>query len=102
MVLLLGTRKMFCGNPDCGHKTFAERFDFVAPNAQKTKRLIDKILIASTKLSSVSATTLLKSNSIRMIYRILILGAYGTLGGDVQSTLILGTYAQKAPDNRRG
>lgn len=65
MVLLLNTRKMFCDNLECEHKTFAERFDFLAPNAQKTKRLIDKILITSTKLSSVSATTLLKSNSIR-------------------------------------
>lgn len=65
VVLLFDTRKMFCDNPECEHKTFAERFDFLATNAQKTKRLIDKILITSTKLSSVSATTLLKSGNIK-------------------------------------
>lgn len=64
-ILLLSVRKIFCDNPQCSHKTFSERFDFVAPNAQKTKRLIDKILITSTKLSSVSAETLLKSSRIK-------------------------------------
>lgn len=64
-ILLLNVRKMFCDNPQCSHKTFSERFDFVDPNAKKTKRLIDKILITSTKLSSVSAATLLKSSSIK-------------------------------------
>lgn len=65
MVLLLDTRKMFCENFECEHKTFAERFDFLAPNAQKTKRLLDKIVITSTKLSSVSAAALLKSDRIK-------------------------------------
>lgn len=65
LILLLDTRKMFCDNFECEHKTFAERFDFLAPNAQKTKRLLDKILITSTKLSSVSATTLLKASRIK-------------------------------------
>lgn len=64
-ILLLNVRKMFCDNPQCSHKTFSERFDFVDPKAKKSKRLIDKILITSTKLSSVSATTLLKSSSIK-------------------------------------
>ena len=31
-ILLLNTRKMFCLNENCTHKTFSERFDFVAPN----------------------------------------------------------------------
>lgn len=63
-ILLLNTRKMFCSNPECTHKTFSERFDFISPNGKKTKRLLDKILITSTKLSSVSASVLLKSDSI--------------------------------------
>lgn len=64
-ILLLNTRKMFCLNENCTHKTFTERFDFVAPNGKKTKRLIDKILITSTKLSSVTASALLESSSIK-------------------------------------
>lgn len=47
---------MFCKNPGCEHKTFSERFDFVAPNGKKTKRLVKRILITSIKMSSVSAS----------------------------------------------
>lgn len=64
-ILLLNARKMFCDNPKCDHKTFSERFEFVSPKGKKTKRLIDKILITSTKLSSVSASALLKADSIK-------------------------------------
>ena len=64
-ILLLNTRKMFCMNENCTHKTFSERFDFVASNGKKTKRLIDKILITSTKLSSVTASVLLEHSSIK-------------------------------------
>ena len=65
-ILLLNTRKMFCLNKDCAHKTFSERFDFISSNGKKTNRLIDKILITSTKLSSVSASSLLKNSSIKV------------------------------------
>ena len=64
-ILLMNTRKIYCDNPACEHKTFSERFDFVAPNGKKTKRLVDKILMTSTKLSSVSASSLLKAGSIK-------------------------------------
>ena len=64
-ILLLNTRKIFCLNENCTHKTFTERFDFVAPNGKKTKRLIDKILITSTKLSSVTTSALLENSSIK-------------------------------------
>jgi transposase len=64
-ILLINTRKIFCDNPECEHKTFSERFDFVASNGKKTKRLVDKILMTSTKLSSVSASSLLKAGSIK-------------------------------------
>ena len=33
-ILLLNTRKMFCLNENCIHKTFSERVDFVAPNGK--------------------------------------------------------------------
>lgn len=64
-ILLLNTRKIYCDNPDCGHKTFPERFDFVASKGKKTNRLVDKILMTSTKLSSVSASSLLRASSIK-------------------------------------
>lgn len=64
-ILLLNTRKMFCLNKSCTHKTFSERFDFIASNGKKTKRLIDKILITSAKLSSVNASVLLNNSSIK-------------------------------------
>lgn len=65
-ILLLNTRKMFCTNPCCDHKTFSERFDFVVPSGRKTKRLVDKILMTSVKLSSVSASNLLKADSVKV------------------------------------
>ena len=65
-ILLLNARKMFCTNPDCDHKTFSERFDFIAPKGRKTKRLVDKILMTSVKLSSVSASALLKADSVKV------------------------------------
>ena len=57
---------MFCDNPDCTFKTFSERFDFENPKAKKTNRLIEKILATSTKLSSVSASSLLKMGSVKV------------------------------------
>jgi len=65
-ILLLTTRKMFCDNPDCTFKTFSERFDFVNPKGKKTNRLMEKILVTSTKLSSVSASSLLKTGSVKV------------------------------------
>lgn len=64
-ILLLEVRKMFCLNNVCERTTFAETFDFVPPKGKKTERLIHKILLASTKMSSVSAVKLLKADSIK-------------------------------------
>ncbi|PWJ48108.1 transposase family protein [Faecalicatena contorta] len=64
-ILLLNTRKMFCTNSDCAYKTFTERFRFVESHGKKTKRLIEKVLMTSTKLSSVTASILLKADSIK-------------------------------------
>lgn len=65
-ILLLMARKMFCDNPECTIKTFSERFNFVNQKAKKTNRLIEKILVTSTKLSSVSASSLLKMGSVKV------------------------------------
>ena len=58
---------MFCLNKDCAHKTFSERSDFISSNGKKTKQLIDKILITSTKLSSVNASSLLKNHRSKYV-----------------------------------
>lgn len=62
--LLVNTRKMFCNNPDCPHKTFAEIHPFAAPKARKTERLLKNIIHTSTQLSSLNASRLLKSENI--------------------------------------
>lgn len=41
--LELVVRKFFCNNPECKHKTFGERFNFVESKAVRTKRLDDYI-----------------------------------------------------------
>lgn len=57
---------MRCDNSECSHKTFSERFDFLAPNAKKTKRLVDCILSSATQLSSLKCKALLKLNKIQV------------------------------------
>lgn len=37
-VLLLNTRKMFCLNENCSHKTFSERFAFISSNLKVISR----------------------------------------------------------------
>ena len=51
----IDNRKMFCDNPNCSKKTFAETFSFLAPKGKKTKRLLDKIVDVSLRISSVAA-----------------------------------------------
>jgi len=63
VVILIKNRKMFCANPECSHKTFSERFDFITYKERKTKRLIKKILNLSSRVSSVAASTMLKSDT---------------------------------------
>lgn len=64
VILLVNTRKMFCNNPECSHKTFSEKHPFAAPKTKKTNRLIKNILYTSTQLSSLNASKLLKSENI--------------------------------------
>jgi transposase len=64
VIILLNNRKMFCINPECNHKTFAERFDFLAVKARKTERLIDNILKVSANVSSVTAASLLSESTV--------------------------------------
>lgn len=66
VIILIRNRKMFCINPECSHKTFSERFDFIQYKARKTERLIKKILGISSRLSSVAASTMLKSDTVEV------------------------------------
>lgn len=61
VVVILSNRKMFCHNPDCEHKTFAETFKFLPAKAKKTKRLEDEIINLSMNVSSLKASALLKT-----------------------------------------
>lgn len=63
VIILIRNRKMFCINPECRYKTFSERFDFIQYKARKTERLIKKILSMPSRLISVAASTMLKSDT---------------------------------------
>ena len=63
--LLLTSRKMFCRNPQCGHKTFSETFPFMGRNAKKTDRLKDQIINIALETSSVAAADTLKRGAIQ-------------------------------------
>ena len=64
VILLIKTRKMFCTNDKCNKKTFSEKHAFVEAKGKKTKRLERNIIYASTQLSSVNASLILKSGNI--------------------------------------
>jgi len=63
-ILLVNTRKMFCDNKHCSHKTFAEKHPFVSRKGTRTERLENSIIYASAQLSSVNASKILKSGKI--------------------------------------
>lgn len=60
--IILKNRKMFCKNPECSKKTFAERFEFISNKSKKTKRLENEILNVSKNVSSITASKILKKN----------------------------------------
>ena len=62
VTVVIKNRKMFCDNPACEKKTFAETFMFVPRSGRKSKRLIDKIMDVSLNVSSVTAARLLKDS----------------------------------------
>lgn len=66
VVLKVINRKMFCDNPNCKHKTFAEIFDFIERKSKKTKRLKEYILDVSSTTSSILAQNLLRKSGIKI------------------------------------
>lgn len=63
--LMITARKMFCKNPQCGHKTFSETFPFIGKNAKSTDRLKDQIINMALETSSVAAANALKREAIQ-------------------------------------
>ena len=64
--LLLIVRKFFCTNPNCNHKTFGERFDFVSTKAVRTKRLDDYINKMGLRDNSMDTVRNLKDIGINV------------------------------------
>lgn len=64
--LLLITRKFFCLNSKCKHKTFGERFDFVEPKAVRTNRLDKYINNIGLRDNSMDAVRTLKESGINV------------------------------------
>jgi len=60
VVVVIDNRKMFCDNPKCKKRTFAETYGFLQPKGKKTKRLLEKITDISLNVSSITASSLLR------------------------------------------
>lgn len=65
-ILILNNRKMFCDNPNCNHKTFAESFPFIQGNSKKTERLKEVILQVAKTMSSIEAQNYLRKNIVKV------------------------------------
>lgn len=64
--LLLVTRKFFCLNPHCNHKTYGERFSFVENKSVKTNRLIEYINHIGLRDNSMDAVRSLSETGINV------------------------------------
>jgi transposase len=61
VIITIKNRKMFCNNTNCSKKTFAETFEFLAPNAKKSARLDNEIINISMNVSSLAAEQIIKN-----------------------------------------
>ena len=64
--LLVITRKFFCQNLECTHKTFSENLSFVGSKAVKTNRLIECIKNIALRDNSMDAVRTLKETGINV------------------------------------
>lgn len=58
---------MFCSNPKCEYKTFAETYSFLSSKSKKTKRLESEIINISMNVSSVAASNILNKNIAKIV-----------------------------------
>ena len=66
VIIRLMNRKLFCKNPSCKRKTFAERFNFIDDKQKKTHRLEDTIREMALTCSTISASHTLKRNIVEV------------------------------------
>lgn len=66
VVIEIINRKIFCNNPNCSHKTFAETYDFIERSQKKTKRLIQHIIDTSKNMSSILAQNTLRKSGVNV------------------------------------
>ena len=64
--LLIIVRKFFCSNPNCDHKTFGEKLNFVESKSVKTNRLIDYINKIGLRDNSMDAVKTLGESGIKI------------------------------------
>jgi transposase len=65
-IIVLMNRKIFCNNPACDKRTFAESFTFLEHKSKKTTRLEDEIVNISKSVSSLAAAKILKKNIVQV------------------------------------
>lgn len=53
---------MFFNNPECNHKIFADKFEFIVPRSKKTKHLENEIINLALNVSSITASKYLKQS----------------------------------------
>ena len=62
-IIVLNNRKYFCNNPDCSHKTFAPKYDFLPFKGKRTLRLDEHIFNIALNCSTIAASKILKSEA---------------------------------------
>jgi len=62
VIIEIERRKYKCKNPECGHKTYAETFEFYEAKSRKTKRLNEEIMRVALTQSSMSAAAYLRGS----------------------------------------
>ena len=62
--VIIKNRKFFCRNPECEHKTFAERYECLPRKARNSRRLTQAIVNTSIHMSSIAASKTLKQGTV--------------------------------------
>ena len=66
VIIILDNRKFFCKNKECSNITFSETFDCIEFKSKKSKRLVEYIINASMKLSTIDARKILKKSGVNV------------------------------------
>lgn len=61
--IIINNRKFFCRNPECEHKTFAERYECLPRMARNSRQLTQAIVNTSINVSSITASKTLKQGT---------------------------------------